>query len=85
MQNVDTKLLKIDKMPSFKDLDKLSNSVEEKCKKIDHLTKSLINLDNRSKENSENIQSIEKKFSAFDSLKLNVKDYQDNKIKVNAD
>lgn len=85
MQNVETKLCKIDTMPSFKDLQNLSNTVFEKCKLIDHHTKSLINLDNISKENSETIQSIEKKFGAFDKLKLNVKDYQDNNVKVNAD
>ena len=85
MQNVEAKLSKVDAMPTFDDFKKLSDEIDEKCKIIDEHSKSLNTIDKRSKENLDSIQFIEKKVNTFSSLKLNVKDYEENNKKVNAD
>lgn len=85
VQKMDSQLSIIDTLPKFEDLDKLSSKLDiltEKCLKLDEHDKCLIDVDLKTVKNKENITLIEKKLNTFNNLKLNLKDYDQDRIKM---
>lgn len=74
---IDSKLLVIDSLPTFKDLDIITSqlkNLELKCSKIDEHQILITSIQSKSNTNQENIAIIEKKLNVFNNLKLNLKD-----------